>query len=123
MKAKYILIIILVLFFGSVAFYSISDMMTPYVSFNQAIKSGEYVQVIGKLVKAQPVHHTEGSFSFHMKNDEGTRLKVVHDGTKPLNFEHAQQVVALGSYDSTTGTFIADRLLVKCPSKYTKEQK
>lgn len=123
MKAKHILLTVLILFFGGVAFYSMSDMMTPYVSFDQARNSGQYVQVIGTLVKSKPVQHDEGSFSFFMEDEQGSRLNVVHTGTKPLNFDHATQVVALGNYNSGTQTFDADRLLVKCPSKYTRENK
>ena len=32
------------------------------------------------------------------------------------------RIVALGTYDPRGGIFAADRLLVKCPSKYTGEK-
>jgi cytochrome c-type biogenesis protein CcmE len=43
-------------------------------------------------------------------------MMVVYDGAKPANFEQADQVVVIGRYEN--GLFVADQLLVKCPSKY-----
>ncbi|MDH4223841.1 MAG: cytochrome c maturation protein CcmE [candidate division Zixibacteria bacterium] len=37
-------------------------------------------------------------------------------GVKPANFEQATSIVVIGMYRD--GIFIADQVLVKCPSKY-----
>jgi cytochrome c-type biogenesis protein CcmE len=42
--------------------------------------------------------------------------------TKPSNFEQAVSIVAIGHYDASRGVFLADDLLVKCPSKYQEMQ-
>jgi len=44
--------------------------------------------------------------------------RAEHLGPKPLNFEHADQIVLLGKYSPERDIFEADRVLVKCPSKY-----
>jgi len=43
-------------------------------------------------------------------------MSVLYSGIKPGNFEEATEIVAVGSYRD--GSFYADQLLVKCPSKY-----
>ena len=54
---------------------------------------------------------------------DNTVMRVIYSGPKPLNFEHAIQVVALGKYDSPSDSFKADKILTKCPSKYIKENR
>lgn len=100
------------------------DLFSPYVSFSHAESHpGKYVQIIGSRVKNGEVKHDEKGFSFSMKDDSGKELNVYHAGVKPVNFEHTEQVVALGKYSAETATFTADKILVKCPSKYEKEKK
>lgn len=106
----------------AIAAYSMRGMITPYVSFAEAMKSGEYVQIIGERPGSSPVDVSEGSFMFTMRDEDGTAFRVVHNGVRPQNFEHADRIVALGSWDAARGLFVADRILVKCPSKYTGEK-
>ena len=58
--------------------------------------------------------HTE--LVFALKDDKNEVMNVVYKGVKPVNFEQATNVVAIGTYKD--GKFTADQLLVKCPSKY-----
>ncbi len=44
-------------------------------------------------------------------------LRVYYDGVKPDQLADAQQVLAEGKLDAD-GTFHANKLLLKCPSKY-----
>jgi cytochrome c-type biogenesis protein CcmE len=46
---------------------------------------------------------------------------VIYSQPKPSNFEQAVSIVAIGNYDVKTGNFIAESLLVKCPSKYQEQ--
>ena len=41
-----------------------------------------------------------------------------YHGVKPANFEDAISIVAIGHYESGRDEFVANKLLVKCPSKY-----
>ncbi len=123
MNYKKIILILLILSFVVVAIYSMSGVLTPYVSFKSAIESESYVQVIGKLNKSIPVRHYEGYFTFNLKDDNGALLDVLYRGAKPLNFEHTDQIVALGLFSSQKNIFEAEKILIKCPSKYKKENK
>ena len=97
------------------------DLFSPYVSFSYAESHpGKYVQVIGKREKSSEVKLDEKGFSFTLSDNSGAKLDVYHAGVKPLNFEHTEQVVVLGKYSKDNSTFTADKVLVKCPSKYEK---
>ncbi|HSV95977.1 MAG TPA: cytochrome c maturation protein CcmE [Spirochaetota bacterium] len=122
MNAKRIVGVLIVAACVTIAAFSMSGMLTPYVSFADAMKSGEYVQIIGARPKSAPVEYSGGSFAFTLRDEDGASLRVVHRGVKAQNFEHADKIVALGTYDAPSGIFVADRLLVKCPSKYTGEK-
>jgi cytochrome c-type biogenesis protein CcmE len=45
---------------------------------------------------------------------------VRYNNPKPANFEEAEQVVVEGR--NQDGTFVAENILVKCPSKYNDAQ-
>lgn len=103
--------------FGVTAF---NKSLTPYKSFADARKDGGYVQVNGTLADRQTqTNANAGTLTFRLKDSKGEVMEVVYRGVKPANFEQATNVVALGSYHS--GRFDADKLLVKCPSKYQAE--
>jgi cytochrome c-type biogenesis protein CcmE len=100
------------------------DLFSPYVSFEYAEKHpGKYVQIIGKRAADAEIIHTESGFTFTMIDEAGSRLTAFHNGVKPQNFEHTEQIVALGKYSADKKIFEADKVLVKCPSKYEKEKK
>ncbi len=123
MKAKNIILFIIILLMGTIAVFSLSDdVLSPYVSFNEAKTSGKSVQIIGSRDKNKPVKSTETSFSFSMKDEEGAAMKIMHTGTKPLNFEHAEKIVVIGKYNTIKKQFNADKILVKCPSKYKRKK-
>lgn len=117
---KKIFIIIIVVLSAGIAFYSIRGMITPYVTFKKAIETGKYVQIIGKLDPSEQVMHENGFFNFQLKDDNNISIKINYKGIKPANFESADQIVVLGIYDKSTQIFNADKMLVKCPSKYIK---
>lgn len=121
MNYKKIILIILIVVFIGVAIFSMRGVLTPYVSFKEAIEKCSFVQVIGKLNADIPVKHYEGYFKFNLIDDDGTKMDIVYSGTKPLNFEHADQIVVLGVYNNKKNIFEADKILIKCPSKYVKE--
>lgn len=123
MNKRKIVIFLIIALLLIVAYLSMKDVLTPYVSFKKAIESGGYVQVIGEHLKSEKTEQTEKFFKFSVKDKEGTVMKINYKGSKPLNFEQANQVVAIGKYNRTSINFDAEKLLVKCPSKYMKEKK
>jgi cytochrome c-type biogenesis protein CcmE len=97
-----------------------SRSLTPYVSFAEAMEKKETVQVKGYL--AGPVGTMGGGYgiSFVLRDDEGTAVNVVYAGAKPDNMEHSESVVVIGCYEDLK--FNAEKILVKCPSKYQAEE-
>ncbi|MBW3624405.1 MAG: cytochrome c maturation protein CcmE [Armatimonadetes bacterium] len=94
--------------------------LTPYVSFREAKAAGTSVQVSGEVLLAQVAYDPRsGTLRFPLKDHSGEVMNVVYEGGKPNNFEQAEQVVAIGRCEN--GTFRAESLLTKCPSKYEAE--
>jgi cytochrome c-type biogenesis protein CcmE len=109
---------IVIALFLVLAFSSFRESITPYVSFSEAKASGETVQIIGKLVPGSSVYDTSlVALSFQLLSTLGEPMPVVYSsGPKPANFEETTEIVVIGKYDGEK--FVADQLLVKCPSKY-----
>ena len=125
MKNKKIIIFAAALILLVIAILSLSDdLFSPYVTFQYTQQHpGKYVQVIGKREKTAAVKHEASGFGFTLNDEKGNKLDVYHNGIKPANFEHTEQVVVLGKFSADKKLFKADKVLVKCPSKYQKENK
>ena len=57
---------------------------------------------------------------FTIQDEHGRSLPVIYRGIKPGNFKDALSIVAIGRYEN--GSLNAEKLLVKCPSKYQGEE-
>lgn len=101
-------------FLGVTAF---QKTLTPYLSFDEARRARGTVQVMGSLDKQSDRYDTATQeLSFDILDVAGHRMPVVYRGIKPGNFKDAISVVAIGRFQN--GRIDAERLLVKCPSKY-----
>jgi cytochrome c-type biogenesis protein CcmE len=94
--------------------------LTPYVSYQEACATNRMVQVAGALEKGSSTYRTEqGQLVFTLKEPKTHQnLRVRYKGVRPGNFDDAISIVAIGRYDAATSEFEANKLLVKCPSKY-----
>jgi len=104
---------------------------STYVSFNKAkdmYESGSMSKfhVVGKLNKDQNnriLGFTNGenmlSFTFEMIDEEGKKESVFYGEPMPPDFLLSEQVVVIGGYQNNK--FVANEILLKCPSKYTEE--
>jgi cytochrome c-type biogenesis protein CcmE len=91
--------------------------VTPYVTFAQAKSAKGAVQVKGTLAAPRITLTEDGRFTqFMLRDDAGEEVSVVYRGVKPEGLDEATGIVAIGKYSN--GQFLADKLLVKCPSKY-----
>lgn len=111
-------IIVAFIIWGVSSFMSFS---IQYVSLNEVPQTTGVVQVMGKIDFDSVTYdaaHSQLIFDITglEKKTMHDRLKVVFSGAVPGNFEQATSVVAKGRYKD--GTFVADQLFVKCPSKY-----
>lgn len=101
--------------------FSFKSSLTPYVNFAQAKNMSGSVQVRGVLATEQVVMTDDGkAIKFRLRDENGQEATIVYKGTKPDNMEQATSIVAIGKYQSDQ--FIAEKLLVKCPSKYQPTQ-
>jgi cytochrome c-type biogenesis protein CcmE len=110
-------IIVLALGYGG---WSLRDSLARSVTIDEAKQASGTVQVYGFLY-SPGTYDKQHYWTFDIQDEHGSTMKVVHP-TKPGNFEDAIGVSAIGRYNAQKGVFEADRLLVKCPSKY-QEQK
>lgn len=91
--------------------------LTPYLTFDEARKARGVVQVMGSLDKASDRYDTvRQELSFVIMDAGGRRMPIVYRGIKPGNFKDAISIVAIGRFQQ--GRIDAEKLLVKCPSKY-----
>jgi cytochrome c-type biogenesis protein CcmE len=59
------------------------------------------------------------SFAFVMVDQNEKEQKVIYNEPMPADFMKSEQVVVIGSYKDDI--FLADKILMKCPSKYQEE--
>jgi cytochrome c-type biogenesis protein CcmE len=108
---------VLVVAFLAYGATSFKSNLTPYVSFEEAMRNSGKVQVAGSLVPNSTEYVEDAQkLRFGIVDDDGIAMPVLYDGVKPGNFEEATQIVAIGIYHDDA--FHAEQLLVKCPSKY-----
>ena len=115
------LVVIAVAIAVIIATYSKSS---TYGSFSDARKTTEELRVVGQLDKAKELYYDATKdanyFSFFVKDNKGEECKVIFTGTKPQDFEKSEQIVLTGKM--TDQEFHASYILMKCPSKYTKDK-
>jgi len=106
--------------FAGFAFTTFKSNLTPYVSFHEARSDGRVVQVAGGLDRPSARYDQGQSALFFNLVDQktGEKLPVVFHGLRPSNFSDAISIVAIGNWDAKGSEFDAQKLLVKCPSKY-----
>jgi cytochrome c-type biogenesis protein CcmE len=112
----------LILAFLVLGLTTFSSSMTPYVTFDEALASPRVCQVMGGLEKGSARYDTEAkTLHFNLVDPASKKvLPVAYRDVKPANFEDAVSIVAIGKYRE--GSFHAEKLLVKCPSKYQGEE-
>lgn len=117
MKAKHIIGMVVMLAAGIYGATAFEGTLTPYVNFAQAQEAQTRCQVMGEINHENTRYDLSTHVTlFTIEDEEGTELLVSYSKIMPGNFEQAESVVAKGRYDGQR--FIADDLLVKCPSKY-----
>ena len=117
MKKGYWIAAALTLAFMGFGLTAFQKTLTPYLTFDEARKARGVVQVMGGLDKLSDRYDTSTQeLSFDLLDDKGRRMPVVYRGIRPGNFRDAISIVAIGRLQE--GRIDAEKLLVKCPSKY-----
>jgi cytochrome c-type biogenesis protein CcmE len=103
--------------FGVLGITAFTKTLTPYLTFDEARKAEGVVQVMGSLDKASDRYdQASQQLFFELIDEKGRRMPVSYGGVRPANFGDAISIVAIGPYRE--GRIQAEKLLVKCPSKY-----
>lgn len=132
MKLKYIIGLV-VLAIGFATILSMNSDASAYVNFKEATAlaedgSDKKVHVVGKVAKdvAGTMKYSYNPkmdpnyFSFKLIDNNNQEREVVYLNPMPQDFERSEQIVVIGSMKQ--GTFLADQILMKCPSKYQDEE-
>jgi cytochrome c-type biogenesis protein CcmE len=120
MNLKVMAALVLVIAAAAIGVSSFNKTVTPYISFAEARRASGLVQVNGVLAdKKYVLKPAEQYLSFRLRDAHGEVLPVEFRGVIPGNFDQATSIVAIGRYHDDR--FIAEQLLVKCPSKYQAE--
>lgn len=133
MKKSHIFLIVIIAVAIGVIMSTAGD-ASAYVSFKEAADMGAEgrtakVHVVGKL-KKDPAGQIVGMhyqpqldpnyFAFVLVDQNNEERKVIYSSPKPQDFETAEQVVVIGSMGQEG--FVADKILMKCPSKYQENE-
>lgn len=119
MRPRLIFGIIGIIAFTSLVMFNFSRSISSYVDFDKAsTMSGNNIHVVGTWDSTRTAEFSNETmtFTFHMKDESGNTRRVTYPRPKPNNFEQADQLVVIGEMKGDT--FVADDMLVKCPSKY-----
>ena len=131
MKKTHIFGIIIIAIAVMIIIITAGDAST-YVTFTEARKmagegNNKKIHVVGQLKKDGDGNITGLqtsddmlSVSFLMIDNDSTEQKVYYNEPMPLDLQRSEKVVVIGSYRENI--FVADKILLKCPSKYQEEE-
>jgi cytochrome c-type biogenesis protein CcmE len=116
-----LIIIVAALAFSALAF---KNNLVNAVPFAEAMKATDSdVQIMGApLAGTMSYDNSLHALRFDLKDATGQIMHVTYNGPKPEDLDSAMSkavaINAQGTYDPARHVFVADNLLVKCPSKY-----
>jgi cytochrome c-type biogenesis protein CcmE len=130
MKKSHIFIIVVIA--AAIAIIiSTADDASVYATFSDAYKMASNgntasIHVVGELTKSingNVIGIQEGadkvSFTFVMVDDQQKQQVVQYNQPMPADFTKSEKVVVVGHYQGDV--FLAEKILLKCPSKYQEE--
>ena len=124
MKKTHILLLILVAAAISIISSMYLDFSTYETFASAAQKPGKQFHVMGYLETSKEMSYDPlkdpNRFSFYVKDKQGNVSQVVFSGAKPTDIERSEQIVMTGHMEG--GTFKCNKIQMKCPSKYKKDQ-
>lgn len=124
MKRTHLLLILIIAIAIGVIISTVGD-SSSYENFETAASNPEReYHVVGTLARTDEMYYNPEEnanlFKFFLQDDAGKVNEVVFYGTKPQDFERSEQVVIVGKM--TGSHFTAQKILTKCPSKYTEDE-
>jgi cytochrome c-type biogenesis protein CcmE len=131
MKKSYIFALIVIAVAVMIIISTAGDAST-YVTFSKAKEmsingNNNKIHVVGELTKNE-IGQVVGlkssddllSFTFTMKDEENNIQNVFYSEPMPHDFLRSEKIVVIGSFRNEI--FVADKILLKCPSKYQETE-
>ncbi len=122
MKPKTILGIVLLVGFTGLLLMNFGSQVGGYMTFEEAEAANSDAHVVGKWVEDRAMSYDASTnlLTFYMSDESGEIRKIQYENPKPANFEDAEKLVIQGK-SLENEIFVAEHILVKCPSKYNAE--
>lgn len=119
-KLKILIGSVIIVTFIVVGFISFMGSKIEYANFKEAQEKKRTVEVRGVWQKDKETKYDAATnmFTFYMKDENNTEMKVMLNDAKPNNFETAGELMIVAKGKVKDGVFYADNVLTKCPSKY-----
>lgn len=117
-KGKLIVIIVLPAIFIVLMMGLFTENISPYISVSDLMTKNTQngnVQLYGQVILESIFFDNDSGITSFDITDGNQSISVMHKGMIN-NLEHSTEVVAIGEYNNDL--FQADKVLVKCPSKY-----
>lgn len=135
MKLSYIILLAVIAIAVGVILSTTGD-ASQYVDFAEAAKMAEdgdkeSVHVVGKLQKNAAGEFVgmiynpgvdPNYFEFSLTDTKNRTERVLFFQPKPQDFEKAEQIVIIGHTNAKEKVFVAEKILMKCPSKYEDKE-
>ncbi len=128
MKTRNLLALLAIGVFIAVLAVSFADNVSIYTDFAAARKQAAVntadVHVVAQWVRREEAQYDPSTdcFRFYLQDSTGSQQLVHYYDPKPANFEQADKVVVIGKYDAQRQAFVAEKMLMKCPSKYQNDK-
>ena len=115
---------VMLLAFGYFAFTAFQSATAFYLTVDELVARGpsggsEALQVKGSLVEGSFAREDATStFAHFLLEENGERVQATYDGVLPDLFFNPHSQIVLGGTYGPEGVFAAERVYIKCPSKY-----
>ncbi len=122
-KMHIILIVLIALAIGAIV--STYGDASTYESFSVASENPDKeFHVVGTLNREKEKYYDPKKdanyFTFYLLDEKGEERKVIYHAPEPQDFDRSEKIVIIGKMEGQE--FVASKILLKCPSKYTDGQ-
>ncbi|MCL6548759.1 MAG: cytochrome c maturation protein CcmE [Alicyclobacillus sp.] len=127
-RAKLITALVLVAgIIGALIRTAVTQASTYYLTVSELLQKGPSAvgvtttvsgDIVGASVRWRPAAQ---QLRFTIRDQSGRSIPVVYHGDRPDDFSNDWPVIVTGRL-TADGVFEADKLLIKCPSKYQAQQ-
>jgi len=106
--------------------FKASGGMGVYLTIEEALAdhrqgSAKFIQMEGQVVSSSVRYENTGpTLVFDITDDKKNTINVTYNDIKPDNFDSGYPVIVEGRFTGDR-KFVAEKLKVKCPSKYEEE--